>query len=755
MWRGYIVLIALSVGIGVIDAIPIENCIKPTDVLNLRSLNFSMVPTGAGLTLGRKAHPFLTENSPWNGILEDERVNGDPFTYQTSLEGAIVQLVDGFQQRERSPQGGHNPAVAGGFTYSGPEYQLYEDWGIRITTDDPTFHPPQLFASGNGLATEDDDLRTPGDGFNNDEMLGLLLIRAENLQDPRKPDDDGGGGSITIRFDRDVTLGCMTFIDIDELGSNNDGGRVRLYAANNVLVQEYGILAYGENARYDLCPYPTPDNVRRLDIFFEGSGSVSGLDFCDVSDRVAPIGDYVWWDINRDGIQDSWEPPVLGVELTLYATGTQSSQRVRLADITTNSSGHYFAGSVYVTDSSKPYYLTVNIPTSLLDFTTGFTSSDQGSDDGLDSNPLISGEARVDVTEATGARLDIDFGIVPKTQDPSSCRYGVRTWSNRDISLYPLPNFHVQYDGVVYYQFSDRDAIKSFLSAKTLDCNLSPQGSYTLLDGLLQEFIATTFTYAKGAPPSNSATAALADAHQFLTGRNPGGEITEVILALRQYNEYCAPQCDCECACCNTGSSACLSGVAGNGNQAYEFNVEVDLTDPAEAVWIYEVCDPRRKTSSECGLGLRSLKDLSHANIVFDVSCAGVFDNSALQAAVTFENLDASSNCEVQFGDPSCTDLELGLFPFLPQYAVVKCADPFPSNKECVRLKLTLDRSVFPNVGHGPAAGMIKSAKTCQYGCIEGPVCSQEEDCNFEEETNPCNGGHCLAMAFAFKHLLG
>lgn len=88
----------------------------------------------------------------------------------------------------------------------------------------------------------------------------------------------------------------------------------------------------------------------------------------------ASLGDYVWHDVNEDGIQDPNEPGVPGVTVTLYDEWGNV-----VATTTTDSTGKYLF------DGLKPGTYSVgfsNLPPEL----NQFTKSNQGSDDGLDSD---------------------------------------------------------------------------------------------------------------------------------------------------------------------------------------------------------------------------------------------------------------------------------------------------------------------------------------------------------------------------------
>ena len=85
------------------------------------------------------------------------------------------------------------------------------------------------------------------------------------------------------------------------------------------------------------------------------------------------VGDYVWYDVDRDGVQDEGEAPVPGVTVNLYDEDGEL-----LATATTDENGFYsftdlWAGATYTIEFVKPAG-------------TSFTSMGAGEDDTVDSN---------------------------------------------------------------------------------------------------------------------------------------------------------------------------------------------------------------------------------------------------------------------------------------------------------------------------------------------------------------------------------
>jgi len=119
------------------------------------------------------------------------------------------------------------------------------------------------------------------------------------------------------------------------------------------------------------------------------------------------IGDHVWWDVNRDGLQTAGEAPVKNVVVTLYkADGT-----TKVASTTTDDKGFYSftdlaPAQAYVVVFTKP------------DGTT-FTTKGVGSDIEIDSNADVATGAAPVTTPRTGANSatapdqpSIDAGLV-------------------------------------------------------------------------------------------------------------------------------------------------------------------------------------------------------------------------------------------------------------------------------------------------------------------------------------------------------
>jgi hypothetical protein len=122
------------------------------------------------------------------------------------------------------------------------------------------------------------------------------------------------------------------------------------------------------------------------------------IDFGFVMPCTAAIGDFVWKDLDGDGIQDPGEPGIPGVTVTLDTAGG-----VLVATTTTDASGGYLFGGL----CSGSYVVQVTVPPGF--FPTG---SQIGNNPAIDSN---GSPAAVTLTANNAMELTIDFGFVQST----------------------------------------------------------------------------------------------------------------------------------------------------------------------------------------------------------------------------------------------------------------------------------------------------------------------------------------------------
>lgn len=112
------------------------------------------------------------------------------------------------------------------------------------------------------------------------------------------------------------------------------------------------------------------------------------------------LGNFVWNDINYNGIQDSGEPGIKDVKVELY-----NSDNLLVQTVTTNATGQYLFTNI--TEGS--YYVVVKLPADYL------TTLPNGADPQNNSDFLV-GNNRTDIffLPFGSNRTDLDFGLVKK-----------------------------------------------------------------------------------------------------------------------------------------------------------------------------------------------------------------------------------------------------------------------------------------------------------------------------------------------------
>jgi len=118
------------------------------------------------------------------------------------------------------------------------------------------------------------------------------------------------------------------------------------------------------------------------------------------NDLLGAIGNFVWQDSNRNGVQDDGEPGAENVTVNLFEDGNNTP----VATTTTNSDGFYLFSEL----EAGTYSVEFDLPSGF-----DFTAQSAGSDNEADSNPNINSGITPNINLAAGEiRLDIDAGLV-------------------------------------------------------------------------------------------------------------------------------------------------------------------------------------------------------------------------------------------------------------------------------------------------------------------------------------------------------
>ena len=139
----------------------------------------------------------------------------------------------------------------------------------------------------------------------------------------------------------------------------------------------------------------------------------------------AKLGNYVWHDVDKDGVQDASEVGVAGVTVTLY-----DGNNVVIGTTVTDAYGYYLFDNLNPGD----YRVGFSLPSNYV-----FTSTDQGGNDAADSDPnTTSGLTGLYTLVAGDSNMTVDAGIyMPQIQKAS---LGDFVWNDLDKDGIQDPN---------------------------------------------------------------------------------------------------------------------------------------------------------------------------------------------------------------------------------------------------------------------------------------------------------------------------
>lgn len=299
--------------------------------------------------------------------------------------------------------GGLGPVLVTGINPDlvGQEAALVFDSAQPTGGDDDLGTPNETFGGpGKGVGGE------LGSPYANETAHGHLCIVAENLVDGDAdglvddPDDADLVGA-TLAFDFSalgtVTIESITIVDVE---TDRPAARVSYYDASDALLGSVDLPQVGDNglAQVDLDDVA---GVVRLVVDLNGSGAIDDISFAvgDMSRCKGRLGDYVWLDLDGDGIQDRNESGIFGVRLELY-----DESGAFLGGTTTDMAGHYlFTGlcaGVYIVCVDESTLPPCVVP----------SPCDQGTSERKDNDCSC---ARVVIKHDGATWRALDFGYTP------------------------------------------------------------------------------------------------------------------------------------------------------------------------------------------------------------------------------------------------------------------------------------------------------------------------------------------------------
>ncbi len=240
-----------------------------------------------------------------------------------------------------------------------------------------------------------------------------------------------------LLFDAVVSIGQGTYDDstgVWDVGPMADGDsfdlvlRVRLTALGSVT----NTAEHTANDQYD--DDSTPGN----DVLAEDDQDQVTIEVVPTS-----LGDYVFLDLNGDGVQDPGEPGIPDVEVLITFPDPADPTVTRQYTATTNSDGQYSLPPRFVDENTSTIVGTPTLTDITVDIveansphlagliaTDGAESDVDGGADGISTQQIVPGDPSTSVLpDGTNARLDVDFGYEPQGQS-----LGDRVWWDQDQS---------------------------------------------------------------------------------------------------------------------------------------------------------------------------------------------------------------------------------------------------------------------------------------------------------------------------------
>ncbi len=173
------------------------------------------------------------------------------------------------------------------------------------------------------------------------------------------------------------------------------------------------------------------------------------------------LGDFVWKDLNHNGVQDAGEPGISNITVQLFDCNTNNL----LATTTTNSNGYYLFNNL----DAGSYYVVFTLPAGY-----AFSPAIQGNDRAVDSNPDATTGKTVCIDLAAGENnLTIDTGMyIPQNNYP-------QLWINKDDGLIFAPDSGNTTTYTISYGNSGSAAIYNAVILDTLPPGMSYVSSST------------------------------------------------------------------------------------------------------------------------------------------------------------------------------------------------------------------------------------------------------------------------------------
>jgi len=172
--------------------------------------------------------------------------------------------------------------------------------------------------------------------------------------------------------------------------------------------------------------YTVPAGITAVEVSIRDKNAGSGAnnysldDICFKQNIEGSIGNRVWEDTDRDGVQDGTEVGVAGVTVGLYNSSNQL-----IASVVTDAYGNYLFSGLPVSTTGINYQVRFSLPAQYV-----FSGQSLGGNTTLDSDPSVTTgrTGNVLLTTAAKDRTDIDAGIYYSIP----ARIGDFVWNDTD-----------------------------------------------------------------------------------------------------------------------------------------------------------------------------------------------------------------------------------------------------------------------------------------------------------------------------------
>lgn len=348
-----------------------------------------------------QATPTPPSGQIGNFVWDDANQNGIQDGGELGIPNATVILRDSASGVQIG-----SPATTdanGKYLFTGLSAGIYKVEVLALTNYVPTFQLQGNDVEKDSNLNPDLDVKLESnDSINLSVDFGFILavstigdriwadLNGDGIQDPLEP----GIPNITVQISgsNGYTASAVTDLDGYYFFPGLKAGTYIIAVQDSALLANYERTTEGEGTPdKDSNPHPTtvvlPANTSNLDVDFGYTPRPTGK-----------IGDFVWRDVNHNGVQDSGETGINNVKVTL-----KNSVGIEIDSVITSGNGSYLfdglsAGRYYVQVDGNDSDLTGLIP----------TVPNAGSNPLKDSN--VSGVA-VDLGSDSAEDRSIDFGF--------------------------------------------------------------------------------------------------------------------------------------------------------------------------------------------------------------------------------------------------------------------------------------------------------------------------------------------------------